>query len=239
MITEATIPLEAKGRDVITVLNHLHVMLASNEDWVIPAGEIERRFEVQEVANDHAQDPAWFEPLYQQMEQGGGLEAMLFDLLNRDLGNWHPRQIVRTAALAEQQAESLSALDAWWEDLLHDGHLPAGDSTGQVISGDYQARKSEGYLTDNSKKTWFEKRKGLYERARTSSPELKKATEAAIGRYLRKRGCVRKWVLRQRGWQFPPLDQCRAEWLKRFPLTLWQDPEAKTWQGERDQDDEE
>src|SRR5262249_21362545 len=45
LITEATIPLEAKGRDVITVPNHLHVMLASNEDWVIPAGEIERRFE--------------------------------------------------------------------------------------------------------------------------------------------------------------------------------------------------
>jgi hypothetical protein len=57
LITDPTIPMEAKGRDVITVPNHLHVMMASNEDWVVPAGEIERRFVVQEVANDHAQDP--------------------------------------------------------------------------------------------------------------------------------------------------------------------------------------
>jgi hypothetical protein len=162
---------------------------------------------------------------------------MLFDLLHRDLGDWHPRQIVRTAALAKQQAESLSPFDAWWEDLLHDGYLPAGDAAGQVISGDYQARQTEGFFTDNTKRTWFEKRKGLYEQARTSSPELKKQTDAAFGRYLRKRGCTSKRVCRQRGRQFPTLDQCRKEWLSRFPDTLWHEP-ATSWQGERDKDDE-
>jgi len=238
LITEGTMQVEGKGKDTITAPNHLHVMMASNEDWVVPAGEIERRFVVQEVANDRSQDSAWFKPLYEQMEQAGGLEAMLFELLNRDLGDWHPRQIVRTAALAAQQAQSLSPFDAWWEGLLHDGYLPAGDSNGRVISGDYQARKSEGYLTDNTKKTWFEKRKGLYEQARTSSPGLKKETDAAFGRYLARQACESGWVRRRRGWQFPPLDQCRAKWLERFPLTVWRDPEAKAWQGERDGDDE-
>ena len=237
LITEATIPLEAKGRDVITVPNHLHVMMASNEDWVVPAGEIERRFEVQDVANDQAQDPTWFKPLYEQLN-AGGLEAMLFDLLNQNLGDWHPRQIVRTAALAAQQAESLSPFDAWWEDLLHDGYLPAGNADGLVVSGDYQVRKSAGYYSDDSKKTWFEKRKGLYEQARTSSPELKKKTDAAFGRYLRKRGCVRERVCRQRGWKLPPLDQCRIEWKKRFPDTVWDEPNVTSWQGERDDDDD-
>src|SRR5262249_10735313 len=108
LITDPTITIEGKGRDIITAPNHLHVMIASNEDWVVPAGEIERRFVVQEVANDHAQDAAWFVPLYGQLNDGG-LEAMLFDLLQLGLGDWHPRQIVRTAALAAQQAESLSA----------------------------------------------------------------------------------------------------------------------------------
>lgn len=63
LITEPTLSIEGKGKDIITVPNCLHVMMASNEDWVVPAGEIERRYEVQTVANDHAQDPAWFEPL--------------------------------------------------------------------------------------------------------------------------------------------------------------------------------
>jgi hypothetical protein len=98
LITEGTLTIEGKGKDIITVPNHMHVMMASNEDWVVPAGEKERRYEVQEVADEHAQDPARFKPLYKQLH-GGGLETMLFDLLDRDLGDWHPRQIVRTAAL--------------------------------------------------------------------------------------------------------------------------------------------
>jgi len=234
LITEATIPIEGKGKDVVTAPNHLHVMLASNDDYVVPAGEIERRFEVSEVANDHAQDPAWFGPLYKQMEQGGGLEAMLFDLLNYNLNSkWHPRQIVRTAALAAQQAESLSPFDAWWEDLLQGGYLPAGDRAGRAISGEYYARVVTGFYTDGSKLTRIEKRKGLLEQGRTSSPRLKTETDAAFGRYLRKRGCISKRVCRQRGWQFPTLEQARAEWTKRFPFTAW-DPEIKVWQGERD-----
>jgi hypothetical protein len=47
LISEPTISIEAKGRDVITAPNHLHGMMASNADWVVPAGEIERRFVVQ------------------------------------------------------------------------------------------------------------------------------------------------------------------------------------------------
>jgi hypothetical protein len=237
LITEETIPIEAKGKDVITAPNHLHVMMASNEDWVIPAGQIERRFVVQEVADHHAQEPAYFKPLFEQLD-AGGLEAMLLDLLNRKLGDWHPRQIVRTTALARQQAESLSAFDAWWEDLLHDGYLPAGDSVGRVVSGDYQVRRSEGFFTDNSKKIWYEKRKGFFEQARIASPDLKKRTDAAFGRYLTKRKCISQWVLRQRGWRVPELQDCRAEWLKRFPATVWRNPNVTCWQGERDQDDD-
>ena len=163
---------------------------------------------------------------------------MLYDLLRHDLTSWHPRAIVRTAALAEQQAESLSGFDAWWEDLLHDGYLPAGNADGEVVSNEYEVRKSAGYYSDNSKKTWFEKRKGLYEQARTSSPELKRKTDAAFGRYLRKCGCTRKRVLRRKGWQLPPLAQCRAEWLTRFPGTVWDQPEITSWPGERDDDGE-
>lgn len=92
LITEGTLTIEGKGKDIITVPNHLHVMMAGNEDWIVPAGEIERRFQVQAVADTHAQEATWFGPLYAQLHTGG-LEAMLFDLLHRDLGKWHPRQI--------------------------------------------------------------------------------------------------------------------------------------------------
>jgi hypothetical protein len=49
---------------------------------------------------------------------------MLHDLLATDLGFWHPRQIVKTAALREQQQHSLSGEDEWWLGLLQEGVLP-------------------------------------------------------------------------------------------------------------------
>jgi Family of unknown function (DUF5906) len=44
LITEPTLNIESKGRDTVSVPNLLHVLMASNEDWVVPAGERERRY---------------------------------------------------------------------------------------------------------------------------------------------------------------------------------------------------
>src|SRR5262249_53608020 len=51
LITEPTLTIEAKGRDPVDEPNRLHIMMASNNEWVIPAGEHERRFVVQRVAD--------------------------------------------------------------------------------------------------------------------------------------------------------------------------------------------
>jgi hypothetical protein len=232
MITEDTLTIEAKGRDPTDEPNRLHVTLASNNDWVIPAGEHERRFACSQVADTHRQDPAWFGPIYDQL-RNGGYEAMLFDLLNYDLGDWHPRQIVRTAALAVQQEKSLDPLDAWWLELLQTGVLTGADDVApdRAVSNEYETEESTGSYGG----TRTVKHKGLYDQARASSPKLKGATDASLGRYLRKRGCTRAWVRGERGWQFAPLAKCRAEWLTRFPLTTWDDPGLVDWtRGESD-----
>ncbi|WP_373502262.1 primase-helicase family protein [Aestuariivirga sp.] len=38
IITEDTLVVEAKNRDAIVVRNMLHIMIASNEDWIVPSG---------------------------------------------------------------------------------------------------------------------------------------------------------------------------------------------------------
>jgi Family of unknown function (DUF5906)/RepB DNA-primase from phage plasmid len=234
LITEPTLQIEPKGRDVMEEPNRLHVMLASNSDWIVPAGAFERRYVVQEVADSHRQDPSWFDPIYEQL-RSGGYEAMLFDLLERDLGNWHPRQIVRTAALAEQQEQSLSPLDAWWLELLQIGVLTGASETApdRAVSNRYKEEVEES--TDSGgTRTRTVYRDGLYDQARRISPKLKGETEAAFGRYLNNQGCERKWVRGHRGWQFPPLSVCRERWLERFPATVWLDPETKEWTCEDD-----
>src|SRR3954468_24571717 len=87
-----------------------------------------RRFVVFDVAEHRKQDPAWFDPLYAELENGG-LEAMFHDLLELDLDGWHPRTIVRTEALRQQQLRSLPPEDEWWVELLETGMLQGAESS--------------------------------------------------------------------------------------------------------------
>ena len=237
LITEPTLPVEKKGFDVMEEPNRLHVMFASNEDWVVPAGAFERRYVVQEVANTYRQDKTWFGPIYEQL-RSGGYEAMLFDLLERDLGDWHPREIVRTAALAAQQEQSLSAFDAWWFEMLQAGVVTGADVAhpDRAVSNRYkeEIEESTGYGGKRTRTVWHN---GLYDQAKRISPKLKNETEAAFGRYLKKRDCIDTWIYRdrsRRGWQLPALEKCRADWLVRFPQTKWRDPGMKGWTADED-----
>ena len=178
LITEPDLFIEAKGRDGVTVPNMLHVVMASNEHWAVPAGEDERRFAVFEVSDCRKQSEAWFQALYVEME-GGGLAAMLHELLAFDLGDWHPRRIPKTGALLKQQARGLSPEDEFWVELLESGSLPAcdPDNPDTCVSGDY-VTKAESF--SGSRET---KHHGLLWFAREFSPRLK-GKSAALFRTL-------------------------------------------------------
>jgi hypothetical protein len=230
LITEPTLFIEPKGVDPFEVPNRLHPMVASNHNWVIAAGERERRYAAQEVAHAHQQDEAWFRPIYEELSHGG-LEAMLYDLLARDLGDWRPRQIVRTAALGRQQDESLDPFDQWWRELLLTGvltgarkpHPNVATSNGfdDVIVEEEVVDGNGIYGSQTRKRKRTVRRDGLYDQARKSSPKLKGASDTALGLFLRAHGCVNAWPQQNRGWRFPPLSVCRDEWVKRFPHTDW------------------
>jgi hypothetical protein len=233
LITEPTLFVEAKYRDGVTIPNMLHVIMASNEDWVVPAGEGERRYAVVDVAEIHCQDTKWFRQLYDELEEGG-YAAMLHDLLAHNLGSWHPRDgIPRNDALVRQQAESLTPLDAWWIELIEDGTLPGAseDEPHRTISNEYEEEVEHGTADSfGNKRTRVVRRRGLYDQARHSSPKLRHATDTALGLYLRAQGCdnVRK-VRRRRGWTFPSLAKCCAAWVKRFPGWRWRNPDLEGW----------
>jgi hypothetical protein len=237
LLTEPTLLIEAKGRDAFLVDNMLHVLMASNEDWIVPASEMERRYVFNEVSDCKMQDATWFEPIYRQMEDGGHA-AMLFDLLNLDLDDWHPRRIPKNAGLADQQRRSLSDLDAWWFELLQSGTLTGCDPKNPECarSGDYEEKIDDG--TSNFPR--FVKRPGLYSQARTLVPHLRNHTNStALAAYLKKQGCTSREkvrVLRRSGWEFPPLIECRAAWEMRFPGTEWLDAGLTDWRAE-DADD--
>lgn len=124
MTTEDTLVIEGKGRDAVITPNRLHIMMASNEDWVIPASADERRFAMFDVSPARRQDHAYFDALTAQIE-GGGLAAMLHDLLAMDLGHWHPRlDIPKTEAMRVQVQHSEDPMRSLFRELLFLGELP-------------------------------------------------------------------------------------------------------------------
>jgi hypothetical protein len=124
LVTEPVIAFEGKGADIVPGRNLIHLMMASNNEWVIPAGLDARRFAVFDVADARRNDKAFFTALNAQLASGG-LAAMLHDLLAMDIMGWHPsRGIPKTQALAEQKAFSLEPASKWWMAQLDRGSLP-------------------------------------------------------------------------------------------------------------------
>lgn len=126
LVTEPTIAYEGKGRDAVTGKNMIHIIMAANGDWVVPAGlDGERRFAVFQVSNNRRGDKEFFRRLNRQMYREGGIEAMLFDLLARDIDGWAPRDDVpSTKALVDQKVMTMDDVERWWYNKLLDGILP-------------------------------------------------------------------------------------------------------------------
>jgi hypothetical protein len=122
LITEPFLPIEGKYQRVVTVANMLHIILASNHDWVIPASVDERRFAVFDVADNRCGDIPYFAAIERQMNDGG-LAAMLHELLARDITNFEARQVPQTEALKIQKTLSLTSLERWWLAVLSRGFL--------------------------------------------------------------------------------------------------------------------
>jgi hypothetical protein len=197
LITEDTVTIEPKYFAPFQVPNLLHILMSSNSDWVVPAGPHARRYAVFKVSDKRMDDFAYFSALRSELDNGGA-EAMLYDLLRLDLGDWRPRQIYKTAALAEQKAHSLRGLPAWIEQMLQEGSLPYGGFNG------YPNRALTEDLTEHAKQ--FDKY----------------TNKSLVPRELKKLFSVQPFGSgTARGWKFPPLPECRKLFEARFGPWEW------------------
>jgi hypothetical protein len=111
-ITAPQMPMERKNGAVWQADNHLHCIMTTNHEHAIAAGVGDRRYAVFDVSDEHANDKLWFDPLYRDLNDGGASE-FLWLLQNLQLGDWHPRQLVKTAEATEQQRMSGDSVSQW------------------------------------------------------------------------------------------------------------------------------
>ena len=122
LVTEETMQVERKFGTARTVPNRLSIVMASNEEWVVPAGQNERRYFVLEASNEKMQDLDYFTAMDDQMEDGGR-EALFEHLLNVDLEGFNVWSKPRTKGLLTQQELSLPPIEAWWLQCLKNGYV--------------------------------------------------------------------------------------------------------------------
>ena len=187
--------------------NLLHMLMASNNDWVGPAGKTARRYAVFKVSDDRMGDAQYFHSLRTEILNGGAA-AMLWDLQRLELGGWSPMQIYQTQALVEQKRHSLRGLDRWMETLLQAGMLPV------PILG-YPNR----CLTED-----LFKHAQQFDRYATEPDMTAKLKEVF--------GCKRKKNNEgtKRAWAFPALPECRELWEK-YTHSHWNwTTDVKEWE---------
>jgi hypothetical protein len=122
LITEEHMMIEQKGVDAELSPNFTHLILASNEDWVVPAGPAERRFFVLDVGEEHQRDTRYFRHILADMNSGGR-ENLLHYLLTYDLDEFEVRDVPTTQALQDQKLRNLDPMHDWWHSKLMDGKL--------------------------------------------------------------------------------------------------------------------
>jgi hypothetical protein len=124
LITDAMLPIESKGVDLVMTKNLLHVFIIGNSDWLVPASIDARRFTVFECGDKHRNDAEYFSAMWKQLNDGG-FSALLYYLLNDvNLTGFNPRQHLPTGELDEQKARTLHGADSLWYECLQTGEIP-------------------------------------------------------------------------------------------------------------------
>lgn len=155
LITAEELTVEAKFENAVSRPNRLGVAFISNNAWMVPTdGADARRFLVLEASTAHKEDAAYFKAIDAQM-RNGGLEAMVYDLVNwnpEPIGGWDGlRTPPKTDSLREQARMGLSGPEATLFSILEEGELagrtPDGDAFYYALSDEERTRVARSHLT--------------------------------------------------------------------------------------------
>lgn len=209
LITEKELVIEHKGKEPIKVSNYARILMASNSDWVVPAGHGARRYLVLDASDRYKGETAYFAKLVTHIDEGG-LEAFADFLLRFDLGKVDLRKPPKTVALLEQKLETMDSTDRSIYEMLVDG------SNGETLRWDSEVP------TDKLHQHYLDAVKLVGERWPSNRTKfgirLRKVLKLKSGRRMINRD-------RHFWWAFPSLEECRERFGKYMEAEIdW--PEA-------------
>lgn len=223
LVTEDSIPIEAKGVDVETYPNYVHLIMASNDPHVIRATGDERRYFVLDMGEGRKQDKKYFKDMLRQMESGG-YEGLLYYLQSVDLTDFQVRDVPDTEALQEQKLLSMSIDEEWWYRKLQNGRILDHDSKWER---DILCDAVTHDFTSYAEKWKFSRRGNETALGRFLSrvcPHITKSQRRIIVEEADETGRPKRVAKRAYYYDFGTLDQCREAWSKIYGKSEWMDP---------------
>jgi hypothetical protein len=235
LVTEEQMAIEAKGIDVEMAPNCIHLIMASNDLHVIPAGGDERRFFMVDVGDAKKQNIDYFRAITEQMErkidkdgkestdkkdENSGYKALLNYLRTMDIEDFEVRHVPNTPALREQKLLSLSVVEEWWyQKLLNGCTITNGDEWQtdlpvEHLVNDYVAEVKRFNITKRGNATAMGRFLSKVCPCITTSSR-KTSYEIQEEHYSR-------WVHRRARWyHLPPLEKARSLWEEQYGKTDW------------------
>ena len=206
LITEPSMIIEMKGKDVFEVRSYLRLMLATNSEWAAPVGLTDRRYFVLDVSNSRKNDHDFFKRLIYEQNHGGS-EALLQALMDYDLSGFEVRSIPETPARLDQKFLSMERIEKWWLEVLSDEGFTIGE---KVMSFDNDNRIAKSDLLKSfNEYTKDHNLKHIKWVARRFCGQFKKLVPYA--KDMRSGSG-------QREYQFPSLNECKLYFADKHSL---------------------
>lgn len=207
LITEPSLAVEPKFRNLKISRNCLHICMATNNEWIIPATEDERRYFINQVDNKYAKGECgdytrdqYFIKIWEEL-QGNGLPAMLYDLKNMQLEDFHPRYgIPVTEELRKQIQMSLPKIKTAMFYLLEEGIFPG------------EKQEDKYLITIESLLEYIHKLDEHNYKSISRKILTNLLTELEIQTYR---------TQFKRYWSFPELGELRTRWNDKVAISAW------------------
>lgn len=208
IITERTMVVEGKGDNAFVAKNCVKLLMASNEDWVVPADIDDRRCFVLDVATSRKEDREYFKAIAEEMRNGGS-EALLWHLLSLDLSEFALSKLPKTEALREQRILSFRPDQRWWFDKLWHGRIL--EHHGDWVEWCFATEVMRDFHNSHPGDRWTPYRVGNFLGKATGLGSSISVTIGGVHDVTQVDGSSRS-VERPKGYRFPPLDECRKHW---------------------------
>jgi hypothetical protein len=211
LITDVDVLIEGKHKDAIMLKSMHRFIIASNENWVVPAGFDARRWFVLDVLATHMGDRSYFNAIEEELSNGG-LGALMHLLMTFDLGTVDLFTAPKTAALLQQKESSLDLMSMFWLDALKQGYLR-------------YSQNNDGDIRDTSGWPAQIYKDGLFSAyavwAREHNVRSRLESSSGFHRWFKQKNLLPgsteqrpgdDSTIRKRHITLPPLAQCRDAW---------------------------